>query len=77
MFTRISGPHGAITHYFPNAEMSRKLSPQELFLCDSGAQYADGTTDVSTWRKGGGGGGGGGGGIGGGGLCVRDIIVCV
>jgi len=42
-----SGPHGAITHYFPNAEMSRKLSPQELFLCDSGAQYADGTTDVT------------------------------
>ena len=42
-----SGPHGAITHYFPTPEMSRKLSPDEMFLCDSGAQYADGTTDVT------------------------------
>jgi len=42
-----SGPHGAITHYFPSEELNRKLSRDEMFLCDSGAQYADGTTDVT------------------------------
>ena len=31
-----SGPHGAITHYFATPETNRKLSPDELFLCDSG-----------------------------------------
>lgn len=42
-----SGPHGAITHYFPSEELNRKLARDEMFLCDSGAQYADGTTDVT------------------------------
>lgn len=42
-----SGPHGAITHYFASEETSRKLSAEEMFLCDSGAQYSDGTTDVT------------------------------
>ena len=42
-----SGPHGAITHYFPTPDSSRQLALDEMFLCDSGAQYADGTTDVT------------------------------
>ena len=28
-------------------ETARLLSPNELYLCDSGAQYLDGTTDVT------------------------------
>eukprot|EP00283_Hemiselmis_rufescens_P016198 CAMPEP_0173443288 /NCGR_PEP_ID=MMETSP1357-20121228/29353_1 /TAXON_ID=77926 /ORGANISM="Hemiselmis rufescens, Strain PCC563" /LENGTH=625 /DNA_ID=CAMNT_0014409149 /DNA_START=1 /DNA_END=1878 /DNA_ORIENTATION=+ len=42
-----SGPNGAITHYRVTEETNRKLCPDELFLMDSGAQYTDGTTDVT------------------------------
>ena len=42
-----SGPNGAIIHYKPSASTARSLSTQELYLCDSGAQYYDGTTDVT------------------------------
>ena len=42
-----SGPNGAIVHYRVNAKTNRKLKPGELFLVDSGAQYADGTTDIT------------------------------
>jgi len=42
-----SGPNGAIIHYMPTPETDRKLSADELYLCDSGAQYMDGTTDVT------------------------------
>lgn len=42
-----SGPNGAIIHYSPTAETDRKLSLDELYLCDSGGQYKDGTTDVT------------------------------
>ena len=42
-----SGPHGAIVHYRSTAKSNRRLQPGELFLLDSGAQYLDGTTDVT------------------------------
>ena len=42
-----SGPNGAIIHYRVSTASNRKLGPGELFLVDSGAQYQDGTTDVT------------------------------
>lgn len=48
-FTTISsvGPHGAIIHYSPTAATDVPITDKELYLCDSGAQYKDGTTDVT------------------------------
>ena len=42
-----SGPNGAIVHYSVTRESDRKLGSGELYLLDSGAQYLDGTTDVT------------------------------
>lgn len=42
-----SGPHGAIVHYRVSETSNRLLGKGELFLLDSGAQYDDGTTDVT------------------------------
>ncbi|WP_430913246.1 M24 family metallopeptidase [Methylobacterium sp. sgz302541] len=42
-----SGPNGAIVHYRVTAATDRAVLPGELFLIDSGAQYVDGTTDVT------------------------------
>ncbi|XP_077205793.1 xaa-Pro aminopeptidase 1 [Paroedura picta] len=42
-----TGPNGAIIHYKPTPETNRTLSMNEIFLLDSGAQYKDGTTDVT------------------------------
>jgi Xaa-Pro aminopeptidase len=42
-----SGPNGAIVHYRVTKKTNRKISSGELFLIDSGAQYVDGTTDVT------------------------------
>ncbi|XP_067393153.1 xaa-Pro aminopeptidase 1 isoform X2 [Emydura macquarii macquarii] len=42
-----TGPNGAIIHYKPVPETNRTLSVKELYLLDSGAQYKDGTTDVT------------------------------
>jgi Xaa-Pro aminopeptidase len=42
-----AGPNGAIVHYHATPETSRKLQAGELFLLDSGAQYLNGTTDVT------------------------------
>ncbi len=42
-----SGPNGAIVHYRVTRATNRTLQPGELFLIDSGAQYADGTTDIT------------------------------
>lgn len=41
------GPHGAIVHYEATAESSSALRPEGLLLIDSGAQYYDGTTDIT------------------------------
>ena len=42
-----SGPNGAIVHYRASKKTNRKLKKDDLFLVDSGAQYFDGTTDVT------------------------------
>ena len=42
-----SGPNGAIVHYRVTEESDRALGLGELYLVDSGAQYLDGTTDVT------------------------------
>lgn len=42
-----SGPNGAIIHYKPEPESCSRVDPQKLFLLDSGAQYVDGTTDIT------------------------------
>lgn len=41
------GPHGAIIHYKADETTNSKLQPKGLFLVDSGAQYFDGTTDIT------------------------------
>jgi Xaa-Pro aminopeptidase len=42
-----SGPNGAIVHYRVSEATNRTLGTGELYLVDSGAQYPDGTTDVT------------------------------
>ncbi|KAL3282457.1 hypothetical protein HHI36_005641 [Cryptolaemus montrouzieri] len=42
-----SGPNGAIIHYQPSKETDRAITTDSLYLCDSGAQFKDGTTDVT------------------------------
>ncbi|XP_050221362.1 aminopeptidase P2 [Mercurialis annua] len=42
-----SGANGAIIHYNPEPGSCSVVSPKKLFLLDSGAQYVDGTTDVT------------------------------
>ena len=39
--------HGAIVHYEPTPDSDKALRPEGLLLLDSGAQYADGTTDIT------------------------------
>lgn len=41
------GPNGAVIHYKPTPETDRVITREELYLIDSGAQYKDGTTDVT------------------------------
>ena len=42
-----AGSNGAIVHYRVSEETSKTLSQGSLYLIDSGAQYEDGTTDVT------------------------------
>ena len=42
-----SGPHGAIVHYRVTNKSNRHIAPGDIFLIDSGAQYEDGTTDIT------------------------------
>lgn len=42
-----SGANGAIIHYKPEPESCSRVDPRKLFLLDSGAQYVDGTTDIT------------------------------
>ena len=42
-----TGPNGAIVHYRVTRKTNRRISPGDLLLIDSGAQYEDGTTDVT------------------------------
>lgn len=42
-----AGPNGAIMHYRVTRETNRPVRDNELLLVDSGAQYPDGTTDIT------------------------------
>jgi Xaa-Pro aminopeptidase len=42
-----AGPHAAIPHYRVTQSSNRNISNNEIFLIDSGAQYPDGTTDIT------------------------------
>lgn len=48
-FDTIAGyqAHGAIVHYEATEETNATLHPEGLLLLDSGAQYLDGTTDIT------------------------------
>ena len=48
-FEMIAGyrEHGAIVHYTASAESASTLQGEGLLLVDSGAQYLDGTTDIT------------------------------
>ena len=45
-----AGPNGAIVHYHPTRRLNRRTERGSLLLVDSGAQYLDGTTDVTRTR---------------------------
>jgi Xaa-Pro aminopeptidase len=42
-----TGPNGAIVHYRVTRKTNRRIMSGDLLLIDSGAQYQDGTTDVT------------------------------
>ncbi len=42
-----AGSNGAIVHYRATPQSEKRLEPGTLFLLDSGAQYLDGTTDIT------------------------------
>ena len=42
-----AGPHAAIPHYRVDEDSNLPIQPGSVFLCDSGAQYLDGTTDIT------------------------------
>jgi Xaa-Pro aminopeptidase len=42
-----AGPNGAIVHYRATPKSNRRIERGQLYLVDSGAQYVDGTTDVT------------------------------
>ncbi len=42
-----AGEHGAIIHYRVSPETDRPIKRDEVYLIDSGAQYPDGTTDIT------------------------------
>ncbi|PVD29782.1 hypothetical protein C0Q70_09039 [Pomacea canaliculata] len=41
------GPNGAIIHYKPKSESDCPVTTDQIYLCDSGAQYKHGTTDTT------------------------------
>ena len=46
-----TGANGAIIHYKPEKDSCKVIDWQKIYLCDSGAQYKDGTTDITrTWH---------------------------
>jgi len=42
-----AGEHGAVIHYRATLESNRAINPDEVYLIDSGAQYLDGTSDIT------------------------------
>ncbi|KAL8280310.1 hypothetical protein RQP46_007227 [Phenoliferia psychrophenolica] len=54
-FTTISstGANASVIHYQPHPTDSAVIDPEAIYLCDSGAQFLDGTTDTTrTWHFG-------------------------
>ncbi len=42
-----TGPNAAVIHYKPEKGNCSVIDPKAIYLCDSGAQYFDGTTDTT------------------------------
>ncbi|KAJ5573884.1 uncharacterized protein N7459_008311 [Penicillium hispanicum] len=42
-----TGPNGAVIHYKPEKGSCSIIDPTAIYLCDSGCQYLDGTTDTT------------------------------
>lgn len=42
-----TGPNAAVIHYKPEKGSCSIIDPKAVYLCDSGAQYLDGTTDTT------------------------------
>ncbi|KAK1756247.1 putative Xaa-Pro aminopeptidase P [Echria macrotheca] len=42
-----TGPNAAVIHYKPERGNCSVIDPNAIYLCDSGAQYLDGTTDTT------------------------------
>ncbi|KAL1615570.1 hypothetical protein SLS56_011777 [Neofusicoccum ribis] len=42
-----TGPNAAVIHYKPERGSCSVIDPKAVYLCDSGAQYRDGTTDTT------------------------------
>jgi len=42
-----TGPNAAVIHYKPEPGNCSVIDPKAVYLCDSGAQYFDGTTDTT------------------------------
>lgn len=42
-----TGPNAAVIHYKPEKGSCSVIDPKAIYLCDSGAQYLDGTTDTT------------------------------
>ena len=42
-----TGSNGAIIHYKPEKGVCKTIDINQIYLCDSGGQYRDGTTDVT------------------------------
>ncbi len=42
-----TGPNAAVIHYKPEPGNCSVIDPKAIYLCDSGAQYFDGTTDTT------------------------------
>lgn len=42
-----TGPNAAVIHYKPEPGNCSTIEPSKIYLCDSGAQYLDGTTDTT------------------------------
>jgi Xaa-Pro aminopeptidase len=42
-----TGPNAAVIHYKPEKGACSVIDPKAVYLCDSGAQFLDGTTDTT------------------------------
>jgi len=42
-----TGPNAAVIHYKPEPGNCSTVDPKQIYLCDSGAQFLDGTTDTT------------------------------